>query len=266
MQAPDGTAYALHGPEDAPPVVLIHGLGLCRALWQPHLPAFAARFRVIAYDLYGHGASAPLPGEARLGRYAAQIAGLLDHLGIDRAGVVGFSIGGMINRRFAIDHPGRSWALAILNSPHDRGAAAQAEVEARAARVRDEGMMATMEAALERWFTPGFRAANPASLTQIRDWRAAADPASYAAAAWVLAHGVRELIRPDPAIEGPALVLTAEHDTGSTPGMARAIAAEIAGAETLIVPGLKHLGLVEAPEAFTAPVIRFLANAAPRGA
>ena len=258
MRAPDGTAYDLHGPADAPAVVLIHGLGLARGLWEPMIPAYAARFRVIAYDLYGHGESAPAPATPDLGLFADQIAGLLDHLGIPRAALVGFSIGGMINRRFELDHPGRVSALAILNAPHDRGEAAQALVEARAARVREDGAMATMEAALERWFTPAFREAHPEALAQVRRWREGVDAESYAGTARVLAQGVRELIAPDPPVAVPAFVMTAEHDTGSTPAMTRAIAAEIADAESLIVPHYQHLGLMEDPAAFTDPVIRFL--------
>lgn len=262
-RTPDGTAWAQSGPEDAPAVVLIHGLGLCRQLWEAHVPALAARHRVVAYDLHGHGESGPLAGPATLAAFSGQILRLLDHLGIARAALVGFSIGGMINRRFALDHAHRLSALAILNSPHDRGAAAQAEVEARAARVREDGPMATLGPALERWFTPEFRAAQPRTMDRIRTWRAAVHAESYAGAAWVLAHGVRELIRPDPPIAAPALVMTSEHDSGSTPAMARAIAAEIAEAETALVPDLRHLGLLEAPDAFTGPILRFLERSLP---
>lgn len=256
--APDGTAFELHGDPGAPPVVLIHGLGLCRRLWDAHLPAFAARHRVIAYDLYGHGESAPPPATASLTVYSEQILRLLDHLGVERAALVGFSIGGMINRRFALDHADRLSALAILNSPHERGEEAQAAVETRAKAVREGGSAATLEAALARWFTPAFREARPDVMADVRAWRGAADPGSYAQCAWVLAHGVRELIAPDPPVAAPALVMTSENDTGSTPEMSRAIAAEIEGAETIIVPGLQHLGLMEAPEAFTGPVLDFL--------
>ncbi len=259
-RAPDGTAYEVHGPEGAPAVVLIHGLGLCRGLWAAHLPALAATHRVLTYDLYGHGESAPAPATACLALYAGQIVRLMDEVGLDRAAIVGFSIGGMINRRLVMDHGDRVAALAILNSPHDRGPEAQEAVEARAATVRNDGAMATLDAALERWFTPEFRTARPDVMQQVRDWRASVEPESYAQAAWVLAHGVRELVRPEPPIVVPALVLTCEHDSGSTPAMSRAIAAEIAGAEIHIVPRLQHLGLMEAPELFTGPVLDFLAR------
>ncbi|MEM0943638.1 MAG: alpha/beta fold hydrolase, partial [Pseudomonadota bacterium] len=184
---------------------------------------------------------------------------LLDHLEISRAALVGFSLGGMINRRVAIDAPERVSALAILNSPHDRGAAAQAAVEARA-RDSAGGAAATIEATLTRWFTPNFRAEHADIVDKIRADVLVNPPETYGQCRWVLAHGVRELIRPAPPISHPTLVMTAEHDTGSTPAMARAIAAEIDGAETVIIPGLQHMGLVERPELFALPVVEFLSR------
>ncbi|MBY0395596.1 MAG: alpha/beta hydrolase, partial [Thermoleophilia bacterium] len=130
---PRGTAHEVTGPPDAPAVVLVHGLGLTRAVWQWMVPDLDGRFRVVTYDLAGHGASARPAGRPALGDLARQLSALLDHLGIGRAAVVGFSLGGMVARRFAQDHPARTSALAILNSPHRRTAAEQAAVLARVA-------------------------------------------------------------------------------------------------------------------------------------
>lgn len=257
-RAPDGTAYDLTG--DGPGVVLIHGLGLSRRLWDRHVDAFAG-YRVLRYDLYGHGESASAPETATLALYARQIAGLMDHVGMDNAHIVGFSIGGMINRRFAMDFTHRVRSLVILNSPHDRGEAAQQAVEDRARAVRDQGAFSTFDAALRRWFTPECLAGPDgadAPPRLVRDWRGQVDADSYAGAAWVLAHGVRELIAPRPPITAPALVMTCENDSGSTPAMTYDIAAEIAGAEVGIIPRLQHLGLMEDPAAFTKPILSFL--------
>lgn len=256
LQASDGTVFQVTGPATAPVVVLIHGLGLARGIWDPLHPCLR-NYRVICYDLYGHGDSDPVPETATLSLFAGQVARLMDSIGADRAHIVGFSIGGMINRRFAIDHPDRVQSLAILNSPHDRGHHGQAQVEARAAQVRNAGGLSTLPDALKRWFTPEYlvTGAGPAQVTH---WRQGVDPESYAQTAWVLAHGVRELIAPKPAISVPALVMTCENDTGSTPEHARAIAAEIPGATCLIVPRLQHLGLMEDPDSFGVPLINFL--------
>ncbi len=298
-RAPDGTAYDMTGPEGAPVIVFIHGLGLSRKIWDPLLPNFEG-CRVVNYDLYGHGESAPPSDVASLRVYSDQLAGLLRHLGIAKASVIGFSIGGMINRRFALDHGEMLDRLVILNSPHDRGEEAQAKVEARAAKVREQGAFATMDAALKRWFTPkclsesqqkmsprhegGEDAVGPARgggsggsratgasanylssspPAEVIDWRSQVDAESYAQAAWVLANGVRELIAPDPPITAPTLVMTCENDSGSTPKMSYDIAAEIEGAETIIVPHLQHLGLMEDPKAFTCPICEFLERTNP---
>jgi pimeloyl-ACP methyl ester carboxylesterase len=131
-------------------------------------------------------------------------------------------------------------------------------VEERAAQTVEGGPAATIDATLERWFTPHFLKTATGPVAQVRTGVLANDPATYAAFRQVLAIGVIELIRPQPAIAAPTLVITCEHDSGSTPAMSRAIASEIEGAETLIVPGLQHLGLIERPELFIQPILRFL--------
>ena len=92
------------------------------------------------------------------------------------------------------------------------------------------------------------------------------DPEVFAQCRQVLAKGVVELIRPDPPIGVATLVMTFEHDSGSTPDMSHGIAAEIVGAETIIVPGLQHMGLVEEPALFTDPLLRFLERVSRGGA
>lgn len=261
-----GTAYDLAGPAEAPAVVLIHGLGLTRAsTWGRIAADLAGRFRVLSYDLLGHGETALPAGPVSLTALSEQLVSLMDDLGIERAALVGFSLGGMINRRCAMDHPERVTALAILNSPHERGEEAQKLVEARARDTSAGGPGATMEATLERWFTPAFRRDSPDAVESVRAVVLANDHANYAAHRQVLAEGVGELIRPDPPITHSTLVMTCEHDSGSTPAMSHAIASEIAGAETVIVPGLQHLGLIEQPARFAGPVEDFLGRTLARG-
>lgn len=255
-RAPDGTAFEVFGSKDNPPVVLIHGLGLCRHVFDDFLEGLSASYFVISYDLYGHGDSSPLSKEASLEVYANQIARLLDHLHIQKVSLIGFSIGGMINRRFAFDFSHRLDKLVILNSPHDRGDEAQLAVEERAKRVRKEGPTATLEAALKRWFTPDYLKSGD-GVAKVRTWRANVDAESYAQAAWVLANGVCELIKPDPPIDKPTLVITCENDTGSTPKMSHDIAGEIDGSQILVIDHLQHLGIMERPDLFLKPVLEF---------
>jgi len=253
----NGTRYNLSGPTAAPVLAFIHGLGLNRRIWDKFVSRLAPRYRVLTYDLYGHGDSVAAPVKPSMSLYARQLIELIDELGIERCSLVGFSLGGMINRRVAIDHPQRVAALAILNSPHERGAEAQALVEQRALDSAAGGPGATLDATIERWFTPQFRAAHDDYIQRVRSWVLANDARDYALAREVLAFGVVELIRPQPPITRPTLVMTCENDSGSTPAMSQAIASEIAGAEVIIVPGLKHMGLAENPGFFINALAEF---------
>lgn len=255
---PHGTAYDVAGPAGAPAVVLVHGLGLTRAVWQWLVPELADSFRVVTYDLLGHGQSAAPAGQPVLADLAAQLARLLDHLGIARAAVVGFSLGGMVARRFAQDAPGRTAALVILHSAHRRSPADQAAIVARVAQAEAAGPAATVEAALLRWYSDAARQARPDLMDLTRAWVLANDPAVYPRLYRILADGVEELVAPDPPIVAPTLVLTADGDHGNSPAMSAAIAAEIAGARLVVLDGLRHMALAERPEAVNRPVRAFL--------
>ena len=262
-RAPDGTVFTLEGPAGAPTVVLIHGLGLNRHCWQWTVPVLVSRLQVLTYDLYGHGGSAAPPEEPSLGLFSRQLQGLMDHCGLPSAAIVGFSLGGMIARRFTQDAPGRVQALGILHSPWRRTPEAQAAILARVEQARTQGPSATVEAALERWFTDAYRRANPQMMALVRSWVAANDIAIYHTIYRVLADGVSEIVAPSPPIACPALVMTGDEDYGNGPEMTRAIAAEIEGAESRILPGLRHMALAEDPGAVNGPLIRFLSRAIP---
>ena len=256
----DGTCYEITG-ERGPAVVLVHGLGLNRHAWQWQIKAIARDFRVVTYDLYGHGDSIDPPEMPSLSLFARQLDNLLNHLAIAKAAVAGFSLGGMIARRFAMDHPDRLWALAVLHSAHGRDKAAHDAIQARVIQARAEGPGATVEAALQRWFTEAFRNSNPDVMYLVRNWVVANRPGVYADIYQVLVDGVTELISPNPPIQVPTLVMTGDEDYGNSAAMSRAIAGEIQGSSLVILPGLRHMALAEAPEDFNRVLVGFLRSA-----
>ena len=255
---PGGTAYRTFGDPARPTILMIHGLGLAQQLFDHMVEALSAQHQLVTYDLYGHGKSAPPPNTADLFLYAQQIEELIAHLDVGPVHLVGFSIGGMINRKFAMQSPSKLRSLVIWNSPHDRGEKGQQEVEARAKTVRDQGTMSTLPGAIKRWFTPGFIERQPDTVDLVRQWRELVDAEGYAQAAWVLANGVRELIAPPTPIRVPTFVLTCQNDSGSTPQHAYQIMAEIDDAEIAIIDDLQHLGLMEAPQAFVDITLDFI--------
>ena len=94
-----------------------------------------------------------------------------------------------------------------------------------------------------------------------RSWVVANDPKVYHQLYGILADGIEEIVAPVPSISCPALVLTADEDHGNGPEMSAAIAAEIAGARLVILHGLRHMALVEDPEAVNRAVMDFLTEA-----
>ena len=255
---PFDTGYDISGPRDAPLVVLIHGLGLDREVWDQTIGSLAQDFRVLAYDMLGHGQTpAPLQ-KPDLALLARQLAQLLTHLQVRAAALVGFSLGGMIARRFAQDYPDRCLALVLLHSPHRRTPVAQAAILARVAQAKGEGPAATVEAALVRWFSDDYRKANRQVMDRVRGWVLANNSATYPLYYSVLASGIDEIVAPHPPITCPTLVITGGEDHGNGPEMTRAIAAEIPGAQSVILHGLRHMAMMEAPDSTNAPVSAFL--------
>ncbi len=261
IEGKSGTSYAEFGNKSAPTLLCVHGLGLNKDMWQWQVPALQERYHVVTYDLNWHGKSAERSGEKpSLSGFVSQAINLLDHLGVERATWIGFSLGGMIVRRAAMDHPERVQRLAILNSAHRRSEEAQAAIEKRVVQARHEGPSSTVGAALERWFSQDYQAAHPEMMSLVREWVTSNNPAWYHHVYEVLASGVDELVAPNPPIECPTLVLTAEEDFGNSPDMSRAIASEIQGSELVILPRLRHMALAEDSEAVNSALMGFLSK------
>jgi 3-oxoadipate enol-lactonase len=97
------TCYETSGQGD--PLVLIHGLGACHKMWQPQIEPFSEHFKVVAYDVRGHGESSGYDEKYSVGLFATDLKVLLDELGIGKAHICGLSMGGLIAQQFAIDCP-----------------------------------------------------------------------------------------------------------------------------------------------------------------
>lgn len=255
-----GTRYEYcEGP--GPVVVFIHGLGLNLEMWQWQVETISAHYSVLTYDLSGSGKSSRSIETPSLTVFSNQLVTLLDELKIEKAVIAGFSLGGMIARRFAMDHPDYLLALAILNSAYKRDQSAHDAIQNRVYQARSDGPQATVEAALDRWFSSAYRQANPNVMNFVRDAILANDKSVYPTIYQVLVDGVDELVRPSPPITCPTLVMTAEEDFGNSVEMTHAIAAEIPDAQTVILPGLRHMAMVEEPDLFNENLLKFLERA-----
>ena len=250
------TALSVTG--DGPAVVLVHGMGLNLNMWQGQLTQLARNFKVVRYDLLGHGRSQARPGPYNMIDFVDQLERLLDHLSIQRCYLVGFSLGGLIAQAFAIAFPKRVCRLVVLNAGYDRSDKERAGMIERLRTARRDGYGATVEMALERWFTETFATDHPETIDQVRCWMHSNDPDIYPEIYRVLAFGDQALASEIRKIRCPTLVLTCKDDVGSPPDMARRMAQAIPGAQLAIVPGLRHMGLMEAPSAINKILVSFL--------
>ncbi|HEY7626444.1 MAG TPA: alpha/beta hydrolase [Ilumatobacteraceae bacterium] len=234
-------------------VVLVHGVGLDRHMWR----AFAAELDLPSrsYDLIGLGDGPRPPGPYSLTQYSEQLADVVDGQAVD---VVGFSMGALVAQRFAADHPKQVRRLVLVSGVYDRSPAERDAILSRVADVRNGSYAASIEPALQRWFSDEFAVRHPDVVDEVRRRLMANDVDAYACAYEVFATSDAELLPAVATIDAPTLIVTGERDERSTPDMARRQAAAMPRATCVIMPGLRHLIPIEAPGELAALVSGFL--------
>jgi pimeloyl-ACP methyl ester carboxylesterase len=227
------------------PLVLVHGLADDHRAWRRVLPWLTVRRRVIACDLRGHGETTLGSPDGTLAQLSGDLVALLDALDLERADLCGFSLGGTIVLRTAIDHPDRVGRLVPVATSSRVGRAAAPWYEERA-RLADEGRLADV---LER-DTREQLAGAPDELADHLTIRrqSTADPRGFANACRAMARLGAEPLDPDLGrIQAPTLVVAAELDALCPPRAGEIIAAGIPGARLEVVAGSGHQVELERP-------------------
>ena len=239
--------YRFDGPEDAPVLVLGPSIGTTMELWEPQLADLTATWRVLRYDLPGHGGSEVIHGT--VADIAVAVAGLLGVLGLEKVAYGGVSLGGAVGTTLTLEYPVQVTSL-VLCCTSARFGAPSAWHE-RAAKVRSEGLESLADMFVGRWFTPGYPRTEEA-----RAMLAQVDAEGYAACCEALAaFDVRDRLRE---VRTPTLVIAGADDIATPLDHAETLAQGIPGAELVIVPGAAHLANLERPEAVTHAMLRHL--------
>lgn len=241
-----GIRYRLEG-EGTRPLVCVHGVGSYLEAWDGVVERLAPHFRILRFDLRGHGRSARTKGRYEIDDFVRELLLLADadHVGFARFSLAGFSLGGLIAQRAALDHPDRIERLVLLSTVAGRNQAEKERVLSRLSMLQSREPGSHYDNSVGRWFSEEFQKVNPDLMATLRERNAANDPDCYAAAYRVLAESDfgDELGR----ISCPTLVATGEEDQGSNPRMARLMAERIHGSRLAILPGKRHSILIEAP-------------------
>ncbi|WP_245791480.1 bifunctional 3-oxoadipate enol-lactonase/4-carboxymuconolactone decarboxylase PcaDC [Actinacidiphila rubida] len=236
--------YRFDGPDDAPVLVLGPALGATWHMWDRQLPVLTVGWRVLRYELPGHG-GAPAEPAASVDDLARRVLAVLDDEGIDSFGYAGCGLGAAIGARLALLRPDRVAALALVSA-----AARYATADAwrqRGVVVRANGLDRTAQGTPERWFTGAFLATQPAITEWAVQMVATTDASCYVAACEALAaFDIRDALA---GITVPTLVVAGADDTETPPADARLLVAGIPDARLAVVPATGHLAPVEEPAA-----------------
>lgn len=247
-------SYRVDGRTDAPPVLLLNSLGTDLSMWDEAASRLSRRYRVVRFDARGHGGSDATRGSYTIELLAGDALAVLDDLGLERAHVVGISLGGMVAVWIAGRRPERVYRLVLASTAGRIGT--KETWQARADAVRRGGTAAVGAAVMERFFSPGFRGEHPDIVARYEASLAGFSADGYVGACLALRDA--DLAPEVRAIVAPTLVVAGNVDVSTPIADLERLHQEIAGSRLVVVEGAGHLVSVERPEAFSGAVERFL--------
>nr|WP_040684258.1 alpha/beta fold hydrolase [Nocardiopsis halotolerans] len=241
------------------PILLVHGHPFDRTMWEPQVKALAGRgYRVIVPDLRGYGHSTVVPGTTNLDTFARDLAGLLDHLGLDVVSVVGLSLGGQIALELYRLFPDRIDSLTLTaTNPRPETEQGRAARAALAERLRAEGMRGYADEMLVGMMTADNVRELPEVADHVRAMMYAAPPEGAAAA--LLGRARRQdyvpLLR---RVSAPTLLVGGQYDGFTPPDFTESMHVMVPDSVVEIIEGAGHLPNLERPERFNEVLRRFL--------
>ena len=258
MRGPGGVIhYRDEGDRGGLPVIFVNALGTDLRIWEPMATVLPGRLRRIRYDLRGHGLSEAAPGPFTIRELSGDLEALAEHLELERALVVGLSIGGLIAQDLAARRPDLAAGLALIATAArigDHGMWSQ-----RIALVEERGIAALADGLMTRWFSAAFRRHRPEELALWRAMVCRQSQSGYLGCCAALRDA--DLTRATARLEQPALVIGGDEDGATPPDAVEALADLIPGARFELVQGAGHLPCVEHPRICAAMLLDFIERA-----
>src|SRR5581483_9970675 len=249
-------AYRLDGPSARPALILSNSIATTLRMWDTQIPELSRHFRVIRYDMRGHGASSAPVGAYSMDRLGHDVLELLDALGIERAHFLGLSLGGFVGQWLGIHAPERVDRLILSNTASYLGPPRQFD-DTIAATLQAQDMTETAAMFMRNWFPAHMLETRNDIVECFRSMVLGTDRQGLAGAFAAIRDA--DLRRTIALIPRPTLVIAGEHDTVTTVSHAKAIAATIPGAQLKVWP-TAHLPNIEQPDAFLDTVLGFLSK------
>jgi 3-oxoadipate enol-lactonase len=252
----DGTRLSYESAGAGPPLVLLHGFSLDRRMWDDQVEALASHYQVIRYDLRGYGQSPPSTGPYA---HVDDLRGLLEHLGITRAAILGLSMGGGIAIDFVLAYPEATQAL-IVASPTLGGYRWAAELDQSLGAIYETARRAGVEAARKQWLAhPLFAPARERPTVAARLAQLVND---YSGWHWVNPDPGRQLSPPAvdrvEEIAAPTVVLVGGREVPGFRVLADLLAKRVRSARQVVLPNAGHMGNMEDAAQFNRTVLSAL--------
>ena len=254
MSEPVKSAYSVSG--EGPPLFLIHGIGAARDTWRFLLPLLIRHFRVITYDLRGHGETPAPDAEFGLDELVEDLEALRASLDIDTAHFAGHSLGGMIGPAYARRYPNRVRSLGLLSTAAGRSEQDRKNVWAVVHAMEEKGVANVLPTLKDRWYTDRFLEERDDLVQRRMDQVIATDEKIFLNVFRIYAG--TEMLPWLGEITQPCLVLTGENDGGCNPRLNRLIDAALPHSELVVLQELKHSVLLENGPLVADHMIRFL--------
>jgi 3-oxoadipate enol-lactonase len=243
----------VEGPPNAPVLMLSNSLGTNLHMWDDQMPAWTGHFRLVRYDRRGHGRSSVPKGPYPMERLGRDVLAVIDALGIGKINWCGLSMGGMVGQWLGANARDRVEKLVLSNT--SSYFADKALWEGRLRTVREKGLVAIVDANMERWFTKEFREKNPQAIARMREMFLSTNPQGYIGCG----EGIRDMDhRPLLSkISAPTLVIAGKHDPATTLEANEFIRQHIPGAQIAVLDAA-HIANLEQPQVYADTVLKFL--------
>lgn len=238
-------------------VSFVTGIANDLTMWDGQVPTLERDFRILRYDLRGHGGSEATAAPYSIELLVEDLGTLLDSLGVRKTSLVGLGLGGALVQAFAIEHPERVENLVPCCCRARMVPDFAAMWHKLRGTVQQEGLEAIVEPTVQRWFSEEFKAAHPDVLEKIRRMIRGTTLEGYmGVTSAFLGLDLEERL---PLIGARTLYVSgAEDKLGGPPGLMKGLSEKVNGAQHVSVPKAAHIANIQNPEGFNQVLTDFL--------
>ncbi len=249
--------YEIDG--DGSPLVFIHGLGFSLRMWNLQVEYFKTLYKVIVYDLRGHGLTDSPNEPYSIGAFSKDLYELLDTLGVKKTAICGLSLGGRIALRFCIEYPERVYSLVLADAQSEVNRETKERLKNLAKIAGETGMDEVTSILYSAPLLEGLAKMNPKRYHWEKEKTAVMSSVGFANSAIAVAE-MEPLTSQLGKIAVPTLAVVGEHDDTPYVEFSEIFAERIQGCERKVIPDAGHISNLEQPDVFNQICHDFLAK------